>query len=101
LTPLWVCLCRAERELEAVRDGGDIGKEPELSSHISERPTDLVGAGELEQAPLLTWETTDERDAVDQIAWHMQQGAESVQWWLWTAVIFALVLLIVGFLPSA
>jgi hypothetical protein len=60
-----------------------------------------VGAGELERAPLLTWETTDERDAVDQIAWQMQQGAESVQWWLWTAVIFALVLLIVGFLPSA
>jgi hypothetical protein len=76
-------------------------KEPELSSHISERPPDLVGAGELERAPLLTWETTDERDAVDQIAWQMQQGAESVQWWLWTAVIFALVLLIVGFLPSA
>jgi hypothetical protein len=75
-------------------------KEPELSSHTRERPPDLLGAGELERAPLLTWETTDERDAVDQIAWQMQQGAESVQWWLWTAVIFALVLLIVGFPPS-
>jgi hypothetical protein len=75
-------------------------KEPELSSHTSERPPDLLGAGELERAPLLTWESTDERDAVDQIAWQMQQGAENVQWWLWTVVLFALALLIVGFLPS-
>ena len=48
-------------------------REPEISLHTVERPLDLVGVSELELARLLTWETTDEHNAVDQIAWQMLQ----------------------------
>ena len=76
-------------------------REPEISSHTAERPLDLVEARELELARLLTWETTDEHDAVDQLAWQMLQGAQNLRRWTWTVVLVALTLLVVGFfLPS-
>jgi hypothetical protein len=76
-------------------------REPEISLHTGERPLDLVGASELELARLLTWETTDEHNAVDQIAWQMLQGAQNLRRWIWTVVLVALALLVVGFfLPS-
>jgi hypothetical protein len=60
-----------------------------------------VGASELELARLLTWETTDEHNAVDPIAWQMLQGAQNLRRWIWTVVLVALALLVVGFfLPS-
>ena len=76
-------------------------REPEISLHTVERPLDLVGASELELARLLTWESTDEHNAVDQIAWQMLQGAQNLRRWIWTVVLVALALLVVGFfLPS-
>jgi len=76
-------------------------REPEISLPTVERPLDLVGASELELARLLTWETTDEHNTVDQIAWQMLQGAQNLRRWIWTAVLVALALLVVGFfLPS-
>ena len=60
-----------------------------------------MGASELELVRLLTWETTDEHNTVDQIAWQMLQGAQNLRRWIWTAVLVALALLVVGFfLPS-
>jgi hypothetical protein len=76
-------------------------REPEISLHTVERPLDLVGASELELARLLTWETTDEHNAVDQIARQMLQGAQNLRRWIWTVALVALALLVVGFfLPS-
>jgi hypothetical protein len=38
---------------------------------------------------------------VDQIAWQMLQGAQNLRRWIWTVVLVALALLVVGFfLPS-
>ena len=75
-------------------------REPEISLHTVERPLDLVGASELELARLLTWETTDEHNAVDQIAWQMLQGAQNLRRWIWTMVLVALALVVGFFLPS-
>lgn len=54
-------------------------REPEISSHTGERPLDLDEASELELAQLLTWEATDEHQAVDQFAWEMVQGAQNLR----------------------
>ena len=51
-------------------------REPEISSHTAQRPLDLVGASELELARLLTWETTDQQQAVDRITQQMLHGEE-------------------------
>ena len=64
-------------------------------------PVDLVGASELELARLLTSETADEHDAVDQIAWQMRQGAQNLRRWIWTVVLVALAVLVVGFFPPS
>ena len=72
-------------------------REPEISSHTGERPLDPVEVRELELARLLTWETTDEHNAVDQISWQMLQGAQNLRRWIWTVVLVALALLVVGF----
>jgi hypothetical protein len=74
-------------------------REPEISSHTGERPLDLVGALELER--LLTAETTDQHQAVDQIAWEVLQGAQDLRRWIWTAVLAALALLVIGFFPPS
>jgi hypothetical protein len=75
---------------------------PEVSSPTGERPLDLEEARELELAQRLTWETTDEHQAVDQIASQMLQGAQNLRRWIWTVVLVALALIVVGFfLPSS
>jgi hypothetical protein len=74
-------------------------REPEISSHTGERPLDLEEASELELAQLLTWETTDEHQAVDQIAWEMLQGAQNLRRWIGTVVLVALAVLVVGLFP--
>jgi hypothetical protein len=74
---------------------------PEVSSHTGERPLDLVGASELELAQLLTWEATEGQEALDRFAWQMLQGAQNVRRWLWTVVLVALALLVVGFLTQS
>jgi hypothetical protein len=71
-------------------------REPEVSSHTGERSLDLVGASELALARLVPGETA-EREALDPIAWQMLQGAQNLRRWLWTVVLVALALLVVGF----
>jgi hypothetical protein len=73
-------------------------QEPEVSSPTGARPLDLVGASELDLAQLLRWETADGQAALDRFAWQMLQGAQNVRRWLWTVVVVALALLVVGFL---
>jgi hypothetical protein len=76
-------------------------REPELSSHPGERPLDLQEASRLELAQRLTWETTDEHQAVEQIAQDMLQGAQNLRRWIWTVVLITFAVLVVGFfLPS-
>jgi hypothetical protein len=73
-------------------------QEPEVSSSTGERPRDLVGASELELARPLTWETAEGQEALDRFSWQLLQGAQNVRRWLWTVVLVALALLVVGFL---
>jgi hypothetical protein len=74
----------------------------EISSHTGERPLDLLEVSEPELTRLLTWETTDQQEALDPIAWQMLQGAQNLRRWIWTVVLVALVLLVIGlFLPSS
>ena len=73
-------------------------REPEVSSHTGHRPLDLLEARELELARLLMWETTDQPAVLDPIAWQMLRGAQNLRRWIWTVVLVALALLIVGFL---
>ena len=76
-------------------------REPEISSHTGERPFDLVEASELDLAQLLTWETTDQQAALDPIAWQMLQGTQNLRRWIWTVVLVALALLVIGFFPPS
>jgi hypothetical protein len=77
--------------------------ESKTSSHIGERPLDLMGASELELAWLLTWETTDQQQAVDRITQQMLQGVQKAQLWIWTAltIALALTLLVIGFFAQS
>jgi hypothetical protein len=58
-----------------------------------------MGAGDLELARLLTWESTDQQQAVDRITQQLQQGVQKAQLWIWTAltIALALALLVIGF----
>ena len=76
-------------------------REPEISSPTDERPVDLEEARELELAQLLTWETTDEPQAVEQIAWEMLQGAQNLRRWIGTVILVALALFVVAFFPPS
>ena len=76
-------------------------REPEVSSHTGERPLDLVGAGELELVRLLRGETAEEQAALDRFAWQTLQGAQTVRRWLWTVVLVALPLFVVGFFSQS
>ena len=69
----------------------------EISSHTGERPLDLLEVSEPELTRLLTWETTDQQEALDPIAWQMLQGAQNLRRWIWTVVLVALALLVIGF----
>jgi hypothetical protein len=55
-----------------------------------------VGASELALARLVPGETA-KQEALDPIAWQMLQGAQNLRRWLWTVVLVALALLVVGF----
>ena len=71
----------------------------EISSHTGERPLDLLEVSEPELTRLLRWETTDQQEALDPIAWQMLQGAQNLRRWIWTVVLVALVLLAIGLFP--
>jgi hypothetical protein len=73
----------------------------EISSHTGERPLDLLEVSEPELTRLLRWETTDQQEALDPIAWQMLQGAQNLRRWIWTVVLVALVLLIIGLFPPS
>jgi len=73
----------------------------EVSSHTGERPLDLLEVSEPELTRLLTWETTDQQEALDPIAWQMLQGAQNLRRWIWTVVLVALVLLVIGLFPPS
>jgi hypothetical protein len=60
-----------------------------------------VEASELDLARLLTRETTDQQAALDPIAWQMLQGAQNLRRWIWTVILVALALLIIGFFPPS
>ena len=76
-------------------------REPEISSHTGKHPLDLEEARELELAQRLTWEATDEHQAVDQIAWEMLQGAQNLRRWIGTVILVALALFVVAFFPPS
>jgi hypothetical protein len=76
-------------------------REPEISSHTGERPLDLEEARELELAQRLTWETTDEHQAVEQIAWETLRGAQNLRRWIGTVILVALALFVVAFFPPS
>jgi hypothetical protein len=76
-------------------------REPEISSHTGERPLDLVEASELDVAQLLTWEATDQQAALDPIAWQMLQGTQNLRRWIWTVILVALALLVIGSFPPS
>jgi hypothetical protein len=73
-------------------------RDAEISTETGEHPLDFLGTSELELARLLTGkETAKERQAPDRIAWKLLEGAENVRRWLWTVVLVALAILVVGF----
>ena len=76
-------------------------REPEISSHTGERPLDLLEVSEPELTRLLTWETTDQQEALDPIAWQMLQGAQNLRRWIWTVVLVALALFVIGSFPPS
>jgi hypothetical protein len=77
-------------------------RDAEFSTETGEHPLDLLGTSELELAQLLTGkETGEEHQALDPIAWQMLQGAQNVRRWLWTIMLVALALLVVGFFPPS
>jgi hypothetical protein len=73
-------------------------RDAETSTAAGDHPLNLAGISELELARLLTGkETAEEHQALDLIAWQMLEGAQNVRRWLWTVVLVALALLVVGF----
>ena len=70
----------------------------EISTAAGERALDLLAASDLELARLLRGkETAEEHQALDSIAWQMLEGAQNVRHWLWTMILVALALVVVGF----
>jgi hypothetical protein len=76
-------------------------REPEVSSHTGEHPLDLLEASELDLARLLVWETTDQPEVLDPIAWQMLRGAQNLRRWIWTVGLVALALVVVGFISPS
>jgi hypothetical protein len=73
-------------------------RDAEISTETGEGALDLLGTNELELARLLTGkETGEEHQALDLIAWKLLEGAQNVRRWLWTVILVALALLVVGF----
>jgi hypothetical protein len=70
----------------------------ELSTEAGEGALDLLAASDLELARLLAGkETGEEHQALDSIAWQMLEGTQNVRRWLWTMILVALALVVVGF----
>ena len=76
-------------------------RDAEISTETGALPLDLPGTSELELARLLMWETTDQQQALDPIAWQMLQGAQNLRRWIWTVILVALTLLVIGFFPPS
>jgi hypothetical protein len=76
-------------------------RDAEISTETGELPLDLVGTSQLELAQLLMWETTDQQQALDPIAWQTLQGAQNLRRWIWTVILVALTLLVIGFFPPS
>jgi hypothetical protein len=73
-------------------------RDAEISTATGERALDLLAASDLELARLLTGkETAEEHQALDSIAWQMLEGAQNLRRWLWTMILVALALVVVGF----
>jgi hypothetical protein len=73
-------------------------RDAEISTETGERALDLLAASDLELARLLRGqETGEEHQALDSIAWQMLEGAQNVRRWLWTMILVALALVVVGF----
>ena len=72
-------------------------RDAEISTETGERALDLLAASDLELARLRGKETGEEHQALDSIAWQMLEGAQNVRRWLWTMILVALALLVVGF----
>ena len=73
-------------------------RDAEISTETGERALDLLAASDPELARLLTGkETGEEHQALDSIAWQMLEGAQNVRRWLWTVILVALALVVVGF----
>jgi hypothetical protein len=73
-------------------------RDAEISTETGEHALDLLATSDLELARLLTGqETGEEHQALDLIAWQMLEGAQNVRRWLWTMILVALALLVVGF----
>ena len=73
-------------------------RDAEISTEAGEGALDLLAASDLELARLLRGKETGEaHQALDSIAWQMLEGAQNVRRWLWTVILVALALVIVGF----
>jgi hypothetical protein len=70
----------------------------EISTATGEGALDLLAASDLELARLPAGKETAEQDqALDSIAWQMLEGAQNLRRWLWTMILVALALVVVGF----
>jgi hypothetical protein len=77
-------------------------RDAEISTETGELPLDLVGTSELELARLLRGkETGEEHQALDRFAWQTLQGAQNLRRWIWTVILVALTLLVIGFLAPS
>ena len=73
-------------------------RDAEISTETGEHPLDLLGTSELELARLLTGkETGEEHQALDLDRLEDAGGRQNVRRWLWTVILVALALLVVGF----
>jgi hypothetical protein len=73
-------------------------RDAEISTETGEGALDLLAASDLELARLLRGkETGQEHQALDSIAWQMLEGAQNLRRWLWTMILVALALVVVGF----
>jgi len=74
----------------------------EISTETGEHALDLLATSDLELARLLTGqETREDHQALEPIAWQMLQGAQNLRRWIWTVVLVALALFVIGSFPPS
>jgi hypothetical protein len=74
----------------------------EISTATGEGALDLLAASDLELARLLVGKGTgEEHQALDSIAGQMLEGAQNLRRWLWTMLLVALALVVVGFVAPS